>query len=71
MDGRKIVLRLLMDDGVPSRGHRHNIFNKDYDCMGSFTGPNKAFKYMTAVNYCVGWRPKGSKDPVKAAMKEL
>ena len=29
-DGRSVVISLVVDDNVPSRGHRSNIFNSRY-----------------------------------------
>jgi uncharacterized protein YkwD len=36
--GRKIVLALIIDDGVASRGHRANIFNANLLFLGAYTG---------------------------------
>lgn len=36
-----IVLQLIVDDGVASRGHRSNIFNKGYNMMGCHVGEHK------------------------------
>ena len=33
--GEQIVLDLIVDDGVPDRGHRVNIFDKNYKHLGS------------------------------------
>ena len=46
----------MVDDDVPDRGHRTNIFNEDFDRMGSYSGFHKKFKIMTTINYAVGWR---------------
>ena len=32
------MLSLLIDDGVPNRGHRTNIFNDRFHFMGAATG---------------------------------
>lgn len=32
------LIGLIVDDGVPSRGHRENIFVADWKLMGAFTG---------------------------------
>ena len=40
-EGVKVVVALVVDDGVPSRGHRHNIFNKDLKQCGVSSGPFK------------------------------
>lgn len=32
-----VILKLLIDDGVPSRGHRLNILNKELKDIGSYS----------------------------------
>lgn len=40
--GAEIILNLIVDDGVPDRGHRDNIFH-DYKYVGTAFGPHKGF----------------------------
>jgi uncharacterized protein YkwD len=49
--GREIVLRLLIDDGVPSRGHRRNIMNGRFLKVGISTGPHKHSEYICVIDY--------------------
>lgn len=30
LDGEELIIRLIIDDGIASRGHRANIFKEDY-----------------------------------------
>lgn len=46
---RRIVAQLLIDDGVPSRGHRENIMNPDYDLVGLSIGPHKVYGSMCVM----------------------
>ena len=46
-----IVVGLIVDDAVPDRGHRTNIFNKDLKFMGAFLGPHKEIRFMCVMNY--------------------
>ena len=46
-----VIVALLIDDNVPSRGHRHNIFQKDFFKMACFTGPHKTYGSQTVINY--------------------
>ena len=53
------LLSLFIDDGVPDRGHRTNIFCPNYDVCGVFNGPHKEYQTMTCVDYGGGdQRPK-------------
>lgn len=40
---REIVIALIIDDGVRSRGHRKNIFNASYSVAGAASGPHARF----------------------------
>ena len=52
---RWTVMQLLIDDGVPSRGHRKNIFNPDFHTAGAATGPHAEYGTMTAVDLADGF----------------
>jgi uncharacterized protein YkwD len=49
--GRKTVLRLLIDDGVSSRGHRRNVMRAEYNQAGIAAGPHKRYGYMCVIDY--------------------
>ncbi len=48
--GVEIVRSLIIDDGVPSRGHRKNIFH-DYHHLGTAFGPHAVFRYMCVIDF--------------------
>ena len=50
-DPRGVIVALVVDDGVASRGHRHNIFQKSFKSMSCFTGPHKTYECQTVINY--------------------
>lgn len=54
MEGRshalKTVLGLIVDDGVLNRGHRKNIFSKDYRYIGIHS-KLKGDKIKTVMNF--------------------
>ena len=43
-DAQDVIISLMVDDGVPNRGHRTNIFNKAFKKMSSYTGYHKVYK---------------------------
>eukprot|EP00928_Gymnodinium_smaydae_P040749 TRINITY_DN27605_c0_g1_i2.p1 TRINITY_DN27605_c0_g1~~TRINITY_DN27605_c0_g1_i2.p1 ORF type:complete len:314 (+),score=47.34 TRINITY_DN27605_c0_g1_i2:81-1022(+) len=54
-DARTMVLDLIVDDGVPSRGHRKGVYNPGYDVVGCFYGPHVTFGRMAAMEFARGW----------------
>jgi uncharacterized protein YkwD len=49
--GRDIVVQLLIDDGVSSRGHRNNILNKNFKYAGSAISSHSNFTYLCVIDY--------------------
>jgi len=45
------VIQLAIDDGVPSRGHLHNIFNPKFASVGSYSGPHARYGQSTVLDY--------------------
>jgi len=50
---REIVLQLLIDDGVESRGHRRNIMDKYSRYVGVATGTHSKYRYMCVQDFAV------------------
>ena len=50
-NARKIVISLLVDDGVPSRGHRKNILKSQYSFVGVAIGDHKTYKTMCVIDF--------------------
>lgn len=48
--GEEIIRSLIVDDGVPSRGHRENIF-RDYKYVGVTFGTHKKYRYMCVLDF--------------------
>ncbi len=59
-DAVEILLSLLIDDGVPSRGHRKNIFNPDYKLIGIASHPHVQEKICCVMDFASFYTPKGS-----------
>lgn len=50
---QEVVVQLLVDDGVPSRGHRANLFDARYHSIGIGAGFHKTFGYMSVQLLCL------------------
>ena len=55
---RMTVVQLVIDDGVPDRGHRKNIFNPDFQTAGAAIGEHKNYGTMTVVDLADAFTPK-------------
>jgi uncharacterized protein YkwD len=62
--GREILLQLLIDDGVSSRGHRTNIMNRRFTKAGVAAGPHKRYGYMCVIDYAAVYVSKPPKETV-------
>ena len=47
----KTILALIIDDGVPSRGHRKAVFSENYRHIGASSRESKDDKIITVINY--------------------
>jgi uncharacterized protein YkwD len=50
-DARRIVASLLIDDGVPSRGHRRNLLNGTFKFVGVSIGPHPVYGHMCVIDF--------------------
>ena len=49
--GQEVILDLIVDDGVPDRGHRVNIFTPQWTHTGASCGPHSGYGLVCVINY--------------------
>jgi len=59
----QVLTDLAIDDGVSSRGHRSNIFNKAFANVGIYTGPHKTYGRQTVFDYSGSWKEFNYNSP--------
>ena len=68
VDGRdhalQTVMGLIIDDGVPSRGHRKNIFSSDYKFVG-IDSKIQGQKILTVMDFHSGNLEEYNPGPMK------
>ena len=52
--GRDVIAQLLVDDGVPGRGHRKTLFDKNYRLAGVSCGPHPTFGTTCVIDLAGG-----------------
>ncbi|MES2895737.1 MAG: CAP domain-containing protein [Pseudomonadota bacterium] len=48
---RDVVIQLVVDSGVPGRGHRKDIFRRSYQAAGIACGPHAVHGAMCVIDY--------------------
>ena len=57
---RDVVIALIIDDGLPARKHRQNIFNPNYNVAGAAVGPHARFRTMCSMDFAGGYAERGA-----------
>lgn len=55
---RSIVIQLLIDDGVKLRGHRMNILEKNFNCVGVGCSSHKNYGNECVITFAKDWTDK-------------
>jgi len=56
---RGVVIALIVDDGVRSRGHRKNIFNPKFNYAGAGFGPHARYRTVCTIDFAGGYAERG------------
>jgi len=57
---RDVVAAFIVDDGVPGRGHRKNLYNPSFHVMGIDCGPHSVYGTMCAITFAGGFHEKAA-----------
>ncbi len=57
-DAAEVVAQLLIDDGVPSRGHRKNILDAGFRVAGVGCGKHARFRTVCVITFAAGYVEK-------------
>ncbi|HWI41917.1 MAG TPA: CAP domain-containing protein [Verrucomicrobiae bacterium] len=57
-EGREVVMALIVDDGVPGRGHRRNIFSPAFRKAGAACAPHPGFRTVCVIDFAGAFEGK-------------
>lgn len=60
---REIIMQLIIDDGVPDRGHREKIFDPGFGVVGVNFGVHSSFGTMCVIDFAGAYGEKNTPNP--------
>ena len=48
-----VIMKLIIDDGVPSRGHRINLFSASWEKAGAGCGTHARYRTVCVIDYAI------------------
>ncbi len=57
---RETVIALIVDDGLRSRKHRHNIFNPSFNYAGAAVGSHAQYRTICSIEFAEGGEMAGA-----------
>ena len=58
---RLMVMQLIIDDAVPGRGHRKNIFTPAFSVAGAACGPHSLYRNMCVMDFAAKFKSRGGR----------
>lgn len=58
---RLMVIELIVDDGVPDRGHRKNIFTRAFAVAGAACGPHPIYRSMCVMEFASQYKSRSKR----------
>jgi uncharacterized protein YkwD len=55
-DARQVAMNLIIDDGVPDRGHRKNIYSSAFALAGASCAPHPSFGTVCVIDFAGEFR---------------
>ena len=55
---RDVILQLLVDDGVPNRGHRDALLDPEWSTSGVACGRHRNYGQMCVMDYAAGYEER-------------